>query len=131
MDDFLKYAAIIIVALILYLVLNKYSKDFSVLITIVTCVIVATVAISLLEPVVAFINRLIQIGNFDSDALQIMFKAVGIGLLSEIISTICNDAGNSALGKSLQIFAAFTILWLSIPLFTALINIIEEILASL
>lgn len=131
MDDFLKVTAGVLVALILYLTLNKQEKDFSVLITVAVCCIVIAVAATFLEPIISFIEELEQIGSFDTDVLRIMLKAVGTGLLAEITSMICADAGNVAMGKALQILASVIILWLSIPIFTALINVVEEILVAL
>ena len=48
----------------------------------------------------------------------------------EITSLICTDAGNAALGKSVQILATCGILWLSIPLFTSLIDLLNKILGE-
>jgi hypothetical protein len=44
---------------------------------------------------------------------------------------VCADAGNASLGKVLQILASAVILWLSLPVFTALIELIQKILGEL
>ncbi len=128
MDIFLKSAACTLVALIMYLILGKQGKDISALLTVAVCCILATAAMRYIEPVVTFIGRLQQLSNLDPAMLQIILRAVGIGLLSEITSLICADAGNAALGKSLQLLAVGVVLWLSMPLFTEIIDLIEEIL---
>ena len=63
--------------------------------------------------------------------LQIVMRSVGIGLLSEITLHICTDSGNTALGKTLQILGNAIILWLSLPIFTKIIELIEEILITI
>lgn len=131
MDDFLKVTAGVIVTLILYLTLSKQGKDFSILLTIAVCSMLVVMATSFLEPILDFVDKLITLGNFDTDVLQTLLKSVGIGLLTEVTSLICADAGNASLGKALQILATVVILWLAIPLFTALINTVEEILVAL
>lgn len=128
MDIFIKSVAGTFVALILYLILSKHGKDISTLLTAAVCCMLATVAISYIQPVIAFIERLQQITKLDSEMLQIILRTVGIGLLAEITSLICSDVGNAALGKSLQLLAGGVVLWLSLPLFTKLIDLIEEIL---
>lgn len=130
MDAFIKASGGILIALILYLVLVKQGKDISLLLTLAVCCMVTAVAIGYLKPVVSFITRLQVIGNLDDTMLIIILKAVGIGLLSEIISLVCMDAGNAALGQTLKILAAAVILWLSLPLFHNLIELVEEILVS-
>lgn len=128
MDIFLKSAAGTLVALILYLILLKQGKDISALLTAAVCCMLATAAMQYIEPVIAFIDRLQQVCGLEPVMLQIILRAVGIGLLAEITSVICADAGNAALGKSLQLLAGGVVLWLSLPLFTEMIDLIEEIL---
>ena len=131
MDDFLKVTAGVMIALLLYLILSKQGKDFAILLTVAVCCMVVAIAASFLEPILDFVDMLISLGNFDTNVLQILLKSVGIGLLTEVTSLICADAGNASLGKSLQILASVVILWLAIPLFTALIDTVEEILVAL
>ena len=128
MDNFLKATAGILISLILCLTLKKHGNDFATLITILVCCMVLAVAAEFLEPILSFIVTLEELGNFDSDMLDLILKAVGIGMLTELTCTICIDSGNSSMGKALQILASTVILWLAIPLFTSLISLIEEIL---
>ena len=130
MDIFIKATAGALIALILYLILMKTGKEFSLLLIIAVVSMIAGITLVFLQPIVAFIEKLIAIGHFDSDMLEIVLKAVGIGLLAEITGLICADTGSASLGKILQIMASAVILWLSIPLFTSLIDLVEEILVA-
>lgn len=131
MDDYLKVTAGVIICLILCLTLNKNGKDFAVLITVAACCMIVAAAASYLEPVLSFLKKLEQLGNFDAEILQIMLKSVAVALLAEITALICADAGNASLGKALQILASVVILWLATPLFNSLLNIVDEILGAL
>jgi stage III sporulation protein AD len=128
MGIFLKATACTLVGLIMYLVLSKQGKDISVLLAIAICCMLASAAIQYIEPVISLVNRLQQISGIDSELVQIMLRVVGIGLLTEITSVICTDAGNMALGKTLQLLASGVVLWLSVPLFNRFVDLIEEIL---
>lgn len=130
MDIFLKAAGGVLIALVLYLVLSKHGKDVSLLLTVAVCCMVAAAAVNYLKPVIDFFETLQTIGQLDSGLLRIILRAVGIGLLAEITGLICTDAGNAALGKTLQILACAVVLWMSVPLFTNIIALIEEILVS-
>ena len=70
-------------------------------------------------------------GGLDSGTLRILLKAVGIGLVSEIAALVCADAGNSSLGKTVQLLGSAVILWLSLPLFTMLIELLQRIMGAL
>ena len=131
MDVFIKVAAGVLIAVVLGLTLAKQGKDISVLLTLAVCCMVVTAAVTYLTPVVDFFERLQSIGQLDSGMVTILLKAVGIGLLAEVTGLVCTDAGNAALGKALQIFAAAVILWMSIPLLTGLLDLVEEILGEI
>lgn len=128
MDTFIKATAGTLVTVIIYLVLSKQGKDLSILLTAAVCCMIAVAALEYIKPVTAFVDRLQNFSNFDTQMLQIILRAVGIGLLTEFTSLICADAGNATLGKTLQLLATGVILWLSLPLFTQLIDTIEGIL---
>lgn len=130
MSTFLKAAAVTLTALILWVCLNKYNKDMSLLLSLAVCGIVLVAAFAVMEPVIDFIERLQQTGKLDSDLLQIILKAVGIGFLGEMCGELCKDAGNATMGKALQISAAITILWLSLPVFEKLLTLLETIMGS-
>ena len=130
MTIFLKATAGILLAIIVYIILIKQGKDFSVLLSIVVCVMVARAAIDHLSPVIVFFEKLQSLGKLAPESLSIILKSVGIGLLAEITGHICADAGNMAISKTLQILASVVIICLSLPLFANLISLIEEILGA-
>ena len=131
MTQFWQGAALVLLTGILALALGKQAKETALLITLAACCMVCSLAISYLKPVMDFIEKLRIVGNLDSESLQIMLKAVGIGLTGQIAGMVCADSGNSALGKALQILTAVVILWLSLPLMRALLELVQTILGEL
>ena len=120
----------VLLAVVLGLSLGK-QKDIGVLLTMAVCCMVAMIAISYLEPVLDFLRELDTLGDLQGDMLGILLKAVGIGLVSEIAGLVCTDAGNGSLGKTLQMLGSAVILYLSLPIFTAMLELIREILREL
>lgn len=131
MDTYIKATAGILVALLLFIILNKQSKDISLLLTICVCCMVSISAITFLQPILDLIKKFQELGNLDSDMLSIVLRATGIGFVAEISSTVCKDAGNDSMGKTLQFLASTVILWLAIPLFSNLISLFENIITTL
>ena len=127
----MKAAAITLVALLLYLILLNGKKEFAVLLTVSVVCIIGFFAMDFISSIISFVHELSSIGNLNSDLLDILLKSVGIGLVSEFTCLVCSDAGNATLGKSLQILATLIILWLSIPLFKYLIDIIKELVVAI
>lgn len=131
MDTYVKAVAGILIALVLSFTLSGQGKHFSLLLAIGVCACVGALALSYMEETVAFLSTLQLSGNLNGDMLEILLKSVGIGLLSEITCLICSDSGNGALGRSLQLLSGAVILWLCIPMFRKLMELVEGILGSI
>lgn len=128
MELFVQAAAATLVASVMGLTLNKQGKDMGVLLVVAVSCMVVGIAVSYLKPVLGLLKELEKLGNMDSNMTGILFKVAGIGLLSEIAALICTDAGNGSVGKSLQILGTAVILWLAIPIFSELIELVKRIL---
>ena len=128
MDTYVKLAAGIMITMILCLLLPKQKMELSVLLCIAVCAMVLVSVASYLEPVISLFKRLIELGNLPGEFLEILFKVVGIGVISQIISVFCIDAGNQSLAKTLQIATSAVVLWLCVPLIEQLLAMIETIL---
>lgn len=131
MDIFFKATAGVLLAIVISMILSKQGKDFSLLIILCVCCMVASAALSYFQEIFSFVNSLEDIGNLNHNFINILFKAVGIGILTEITVLICNDSGNSALGKVIQFLSSAIILWICIPLFSELIELVKTILSNL
>lgn len=131
MNQVYKTAGGVLLAIVFYLILDKNEKDMAVLLSVLVCVLVASVAASFLMPVLAFIKEIQQLTELDSKMLDIVLKTVGIGLLCEIVSLVCADAGNSSMAKAVQMMGTGVILWLSLPLLSAMMNLVKEILGEI
>lgn len=130
MAEYLRWTAVVLIGVILSLVLGKQSKDMGLLLTLAVCVLVSMAAVGFLEPVTELLRQLRRLGNLDSEAVSILLKCAGIGMLSELVGLLCADVGEGALGKALQILSNAAILWLSLPLFQQILTMIEGVLAQ-
>ena len=116
MELYFKGAAGILLAAVLGLALQKQEKDLSAALTAAVIAMAAVLMLRLLEPVM----------DLRSDALELLLKAAGIGLTAEVAGLVCADAGNAALAKMLRLLGTAAILCLSVPMFTALLECITE-----
>jgi stage III sporulation protein AD len=87
--------------------------------------------VQMLMPIRDFIEALMITTRIDPNMIQSLMKIVGIGLIGEISSSVCADSGNTAIGKTVQLASTTMILYLSLPLFTALLELLERIMGNL
>lgn len=131
MDYIYKTIGIAIIAVILCLFVGKQNKDFAVLLSMTACCVILLYAANSMNAVMAFVEELYVLSNLNIDFIVILLKAVGIGFITEISVLICSDSGYSAIGKTIQIIGVFAILWISLPLFTSLLDLLNEILGEI
>ena len=123
-----KAVAAVLLAVVLIWTLRR--QEMGVLLGMAVCAMVMAVAMAYLGPVLELVETLQELGGLDEELTSILLKSVGIGLVTEIAGLICSDSGNASLGKSLQLLGTVAILWLSVPLFTSLLELIQEMMAG-
>lgn len=128
---FWKATAATLITVILTLTLGKQGKDMSVLLSMSVCCMVACAAISFLEPVLEFFRELEALANIRGNGLDVLLKVLGISLVAEISAMVCTDAGSSSLGRVIQMLGSAAMLWLSVPVFRMLLEVIQKILGEL
>lgn len=131
MELFWKALGAVLVSAVVNLCLERQSRDFSLLLTLAASSMVLLCSLKLLEPVISFLGRLEELGNLSSDLLLSLIKIFGMGMAGEIAASVCQDAGNASLGKGLQFLTNAAILYLSVPVFTALTELFLQILGEL
>ena len=128
MELYLKVTAGLLLALVVGVVLSKYGADMALLLTMFASAMILTVACAYLQPVLDFAVRLSELCRMDKSLLQMVFKIVGIGLISQIAEMMCNDAGCQSLSKALQLLTTAVMLCIAIPALEDMIAVIETIL---
>lgn len=118
-------------SLILILVVGKQERDVAVMLSIAVCCMIAFAALTTLAPVLDFLYRLEAVGNLRQFGLERLLKMMGIGLVSELVAALCQDAGNGSLGKQIQLLAGIVILRMSLPLLETLLELMESLLGEL
>lgn len=131
MDDFWKTTALVLITVIMGNVVGKQEKDIAILLSMIACCLAVKIVISYMEPVLDFLWELQDLGKVQDGFLEILIKAVGIALVSELTGMICSDAGNGTLGKMLYLIGSAGILYLSVPIFRALLTMVQEILGHI
>lgn len=131
MELFVKTCGAVLLAVVLILTLGNRSKDLSMVLGMAVCCMAALIAMEYLRPVIDFISQLEEMGGLDHSLVRILLKVVGIGLVSEIAALVCTDSGSSSLGKAVKLLGAAVILWLSLPLYSMLVELLQKILGGL
>lgn len=124
-----KAVGAVMLAVVMMLMLRR--QELGILLGIAVCAMAAMAALDYLQPVKELLDSLRSLGDLDGGLISVLLKAVGIGFLTEVAALVCADSGNGSLGRVLQFLGTAVILWMSIPLFSSLLELIQEILNRL
>lgn len=94
------------------------------------CALLFALIWEFMEPVVDFARQLNRATGLSGEMIGILLKTAGVGILCEAACAVCEDAGESTLGKITKICGSVTILYLSIPLFQSVLDLVEGLLGG-
>ena len=60
--------------------------------------------------------------------VRTLLKIVGVSYIAEFASHVCRDAGSGAVGSQIEIFGKLTVLAVSMPILTALLETLNDFL---
>ena len=128
MDGYLQAVAAVLLAVILITTLKQIHQPMSILLGLSVTLLVMAVALRYIKPVLDFLDELRRLGNLPGEMVMVLLKVTGISVISEIAALVCKDSGNSSLAQSLKILSTGVILYLSIPIFQVLTDLVQKIL---
>lgn len=113
-----------VAALIFGLFLRQHNKTVSLILIIFACVAVFFESATSLTEIINTLTEMAGGLGETSAYLKIMFKVLGIALITQIISDLCRDCGESALAGQTEVAAKIIIVSLILPLLQAVIKVI-------
>lgn len=112
------------VALIFGFFLRQHNKTVSLILIIFACIAVFLQSVSYLSDIIETLSDMVSGMDETSAYLKIMFKVLGIALITQIISDLCRDCGESALAGQTEVAAKIFIVALILPLLQAVVKVI-------
>ena len=130
MDTYFGGIAMAVIVAVLVIMLRGRNAEAALAVSLCGCCLAVVLLIQFLGPVVTFIRELEAMMAGSNGVVKVLLKIVGIGFVGEIAALICSDSGNSALGKTVQMLTAGAILYLSLPVLTSLLELVEGMLRN-
>lgn len=129
-EYFFKAAAAALVTVVLVLLLKRESGSMAMLMVLAASLLLLLFAATVLEPVMAFFHQLADTAQIDQSYLMPVLKCTGIGILTQIVASVCKDAGESSLASMVELCGCVVALFVSLPLFSAVLQMITELIGA-
>ena len=115
-------AAAGLVGAVLALILGQYRPEFRMLVTAAVALLLMAMVLEQLSPVLEQLRSTMELTGLTGDYAAVLFKAVGICLLTQLAGDVCRDSGESSIASKIELAGRAAILLTAMPL-------IQEVLA--
>lgn len=117
-----------IAAIFLAMLFRKEKSEFALMIVLVAGMIIFSYAIARMRTVIDFLMELIDRLPIDATYLIPLFKMLGIAYVADFAASVCKESGYSSVAGQMELFAKLSIIALSIPELTYLVDVLEKFL---
>lgn len=109
----------------------KHTKpEFAIYLSVATSIFLLLLAVQKLEVVVESVKLIQSSISVQTSYIQVLLKIIGITYISEFAADICRDAGYSTIASQIGVFSKLSILAVSMPIVSALLDTIHGFLAG-
>ena len=112
----------------LAVLLKAYKGEYSLIIAVAAGATVLITVIGALSSAMSGIYSAFSNAGIDISYLSVVFKAVGVGYLTQFIADTCRDAGQTAIASGAELAGRCAIFLLSLPLLSNILEIAKQIL---
>ena len=126
--DLIKIIAIGLTSAVVYSLLKDTKPEIAYLVLLAGSVVVFMMVIDMLVEIISTINGLAQKTGLDTKIIASVLKIIGVGYLTEFSAWICEDMCAKSMSDKVLFGGKVIIMFLSLPIITALIELIIAII---
>lgn len=127
--EILKIALIGMGGMVLAIYCKNLKSEYAVLISLAACAVIMFYVVTKLSQVFELFHYLQAVIPLEKEYLTVLVKMLGITYVTEFSVNICKDGGYQAIASQIEIFGKISVLAVSIPVFQALITLIQEMIS--
>lgn len=120
--------SMLLIAAFLTVLLRRYRPELAMGVGIVAGAIALLAVLKTAAPAVSQLQALLEGAALPQAYTAILFKALGICLLTQLTADACRDAGESALAAKAELAGKLLLLVLSLPLFEKITSLALSLL---
>lgn len=128
MNEIITIAGIGIISTGLIIILKQYRPEFAFGALLASGIVILLLVFSYFEKTAGYINEIIAVSGIGYERFSVLFRCLGIIILSEISSEICSDCGQGSVSSKIILAGKALVLMNAVPLYAEIIDIIKNLL---
>ncbi|MBP3592922.1 MAG: stage III sporulation protein AD [Lachnospiraceae bacterium] len=122
----LKTALLGILTIIIAMAMRQGKAEYATFVSLTGSILIAWIAVRLLDGITGSLERLEKLLHLDMEYVALLLKMIGVTYLSEFASSLCRDAGYSAVAGQIELVGKLTILTIGMPIVLALFELMVD-----
>ena len=110
-----------------FLFLRRSTPEFAQLLPLMGVVLLFLALMPSLEKILSVILDLGEQSGLGNESISLIFRGVGIGLVTRLASGVCYDCGQRILGETVEYCGRIAVVSLAVPMICSLAQKITEI----
>lgn len=123
----LKFCMLAVTGVAAAVIVKQWKAEFAPLIRLALAVIFGIAVISAAAPLISYLSSLMGQSGI-SEYAEILFKALGIAVLTQCCSEICRECGESTAANGVELAGKVEILLLCLPLINEILSTAKNLL---
>ena len=125
-----RIVSLAVVCALIGVMLRERVGVMAVLLSLASCAVLLAASLQFLAPALEFADRLRQLSALDASLVSPLLKVTALGIVTQLTESLCEDAGDKALARTVCICGAVFSVYVSLPLFGAVMDMIEAVLGG-
>ena len=126
--DIVKLIGIGLIALVIIIIVKQYKPEFAIYVSLAAGILILGMTFDTISQIVGVINDYTNKASINNKFVIVLLKITGIAILAEFATSICKDAGESAIATKIYIGSKVLIVSASIPIISSLLEVILKVL---
>ncbi len=126
--EIIKIVGIGLISLVIILILRQYKPEYAIYVSLIAGILILTLSLGQLSGIINLLKDISSRASINTKFLSLLLKITGISFLTEFAVSISKDSGESAIANKIDLGGKVLIIVISIPIITALLEIVIKII---
>ena len=110
--------------------LRKYHPEYALAVTLAAGAVILIMVLTQVAPVITRLNALLSAAEGAQEYGAVLFKALGVCLLTQLAADACRDAGENGLAEKASLAGKVCLLLMALPLFEKVASLVTGLIGG-
>lgn len=126
--EIMSLIGISVVGALICVVLKQYKPEYALAAAICTGIVILIFTVPQLSEIFDLLKDMSKLGEIDMQYSEVVVKALGICIITQLASDTCKDCGQNAIASKVELVGKISVLVISVPVFAALAQTVQKLI---